>query len=103
MNGYTMEADAYRHFLEKNPDTENREYLERKVKVFDILASLDRKDIAMIFDTGAYNELTKQYIKQAMEMCNYGKEDISKVLSAVSNLFDIQTAIETLEGVKIND
>lgn len=100
MNRYAMEADAYRHFLKKNPDTESREYIERKIKVFDILANLDKQDIGALFDTGVYNELTKQYIRQAMEMCNYEKKDISKVLSTVSGLFDQQTAIETLEGIR---
>jgi len=45
MNGYQFQADAYRKYLEQNPNEENKEYMERIIKVNEFLATCTKEDI----------------------------------------------------------
>lgn len=57
MNGYQFQADAYRKYLEQNPNEENKEYMERIIKVNEFLATCTKEDIEELYNTSAFNEI----------------------------------------------
>lgn len=97
MNGYELHANAYRETLKQQGDSlpqEVKSSVEREIKILDIMAKLDEKERRMIFDTGAYNDIVKEYCKRAMEMHNMNDENIKDVLGNISYLFDTIRATE---------
>ena len=97
MNGYELHANAYRDVLKREGDTLQQEVkasIEKEIKVLDIMAKLDEKERKMIFDTGAYNDIVKEYCRKAMEMHNMSYEDIQAVLGNIKYLFDSINATE---------
>lgn len=97
MNGYEMTANSYREVIEKKGDTLPKEvvkHLEQEIKVFDIMAKLNDKEIRMLFDTGAFNEIVKAYCKKAMEMHEMSKDEMSDIIGNLGYLFDTMRAVE---------
>ena len=97
MNGYELNANAYRETLKQQGDSlpqEVKASVEREIKILDIMAKLDEKERRMIFDTGAYNDIVKTYCKKAMEMHEMSEEDIQAVLGNIGYLFDTIRATE---------
>lgn len=50
MNGYQFQADAYRQYLEQHPNEENKEYMERCIKVNEFLATCTKEEIEAVQD-----------------------------------------------------
>lgn len=99
MNGFKLQADSYRMYLEKHPDEPNRESLERTIKANDIMATFTQEDIYALYDTGAFNEIAYEYCKKAMEQSGISSEQISAVMSEMKWLYDTVDAA-TVSGVK---
>lgn len=55
MNGFTMMADTYR-----------KHGKERKAELYDFLAQCSDEDICELFDSTAFNEITKDYLRLAV-------------------------------------
>lgn len=99
MNGYKLHADGYRQYLEKHPDipSENKEYIEREIKVLETMVVLDEKECMMLFDTGAFNRTVISYAEEAMKLHHMNDDDIDAVLRNISYLFDTKPASQMCE------
>jgi len=97
-NGFAMMADTYRQRASEGlisvPDA------EKKCKAFDFLKDCDKEDICNLFDSSAFNEIAKSYLRLAVkELIAEGKlnEDQGKaVRSRFSLLFDEKNAKDVL-------
>lgn len=101
MNGYEVMAKTYRKLVEGG--RLSKEEAEKKCKVYDFLASCDNEDIYNLFDSSAFNEIAKEYMRLAVkELVSEGAidEDQGKaVRNRFSLLFDEKQAKEVCEGV----
>ena len=97
MNGFEMQADAYRQYLEKNPTNANREYLEKQIRVYDFLGSCSEEEICMLYDSGAFNDITKAYCEKAMSNKGLSEEDIKSVKGEIYVLHDLLSSGEILK------
>ena len=65
MNGFKMMADSYRKAADEGKIT--KEQAEKDCKAFDFLSSCDEEDICNLFDSGAFNEIAKGYMRIAVK------------------------------------
>lgn len=93
MNGYKAIADSYRILLE-NGEATDRATLERKIKALDFLATCDRADIQELFNTSAFNDITKGYIKKAVDNLKLSTGTRADLLEEVTHLYDTMGADE---------
>ena len=92
MNGYQFQADAYRKYLEQHPDEENKESIERSIKVNEFLATCTKEDIVELYNTSAFNEITKAYAKKAMQNLGFKKKEVEAVQDEIKWLHDTMGA-----------
>lgn len=87
MNGFTMMADSYRKHGE-----------EKKAKLYDFLGSCSDEDICTLFDSSAFNDIAKGYMRLAVrELVDEGELDEEQgvaVRNRFSLLFDEKLAKE---------
>ncbi len=88
MNGYQFQADAYRKYLEQNPNEENKEYMERIIKVNEFLAVCTKEDIEELYNSSAFNEISKAYVKKAMQNLGFKKKEVEAVQDEIKWLHD---------------
>lgn len=96
MNGYKLMADSYRKLAERNGSSEE---IERNIKIYDFLSTLDKQDINILFDSGAFNDITKCYCKVAMDNCGIDREIAKNVLNNISELYNYENA-ENIQNIK---
>lgn len=97
MNGYTMLADSYRKLQEQPHSEMNKADIEKEIRILDFLGTCDKDDIYRLFNSSAFNEITKAYCETAMRELEYSIDDIKKVRRAIENLFSEKTAKEIME------
>ena len=88
MNGYQFQADAYRKYLEQHPNEENKENIERIIKVNEFLALCTKEDIEELYNSSAFNEITKAYAKKAMQNLGFKEKDVEAVQDEIKWLHD---------------
>lgn len=88
MNGYQFQADTYRKYLEQHPDEENKESIERTIKVNEFLATCTKEEIEELYNTGAFNEITKAYARKAMQNLGFKKKEVEAVQDEIKWLHD---------------
>ena len=90
MNGFTMMADSYRKHGE-----------EKKANLYDFLGTCSNEDIYTLFDSSAFNEVAKSYMRLAVrELVDEGEleeEQGIAVRNRFSLLFDEKQAKEVCE------
>lgn len=101
MNGYEVMAKTYRKLAEGG--RLSKEEAEKQCKVLDFLASCDADDIYNLFDSGAFNDIAKEYMRLAVEefieegvIDDYQGMDFRQKLNLI---FDEKSAKE-VSGVK---
>lgn len=98
MNGYKLLADSYRKAAEEKKITQ--EQADKECKVLDFLATCDEIDICNLFNSSAFNEITKSYLRIAVkELTEEGTidEDQAKaVRNRFSLLFDEKQAQDVI-------
>lgn len=91
MNGFNLMADSIRK-VDGN---------EKKAKVYDYLATCDQDDIYTLFDSTAFNEVSKQYLRVALKrLTDSGtitEEQATAVRNEVARLYEDKTAREIME------
>ena len=96
MDGYKMMADTYRKAADEGKIT--REQADKECKIFDFLSSCDQDDIFKLFDSSAFNEITRSYLRLAVkELVSEGvidEEQGKAVRNRFRLLFDEKTASE---------
>ena len=100
MNGFKMLGDSYRKALSQGEIS--REEAEKKCRIYDFLATCDQEDFYNLFDSSAFNEISKSYVRLAVkELVSEGTldEDQGKaVRNRFSLLFDEKQSKEVFEG-----
>jgi len=101
MNGFQLLSDSYKKALSLGEIS--REEAEKKCRVFDFLATCDQDDFYNLFDSSAFNEISKSYMRLAVkELVSEGTidEDQGKaVRNRFSLLFDEKQSKEVCEAV----
>lgn len=94
MNGYQLQADSYRQYLEQTPTAPEavKADLENKIKIYSFLATLDKRDRLEIFNSTAFNDVCKGYIAMALDNIGADAETRQAVLNELSYLFDTVSA-----------
>lgn len=99
MNGFAVLADACRNAAAQgiiSQDSANKE-----CRIYDFLAACDQEDICNLFDSSAFNEIAKSYMRLAVkELTDEGtidEEQARAVRNRYSLLFDEKQAREVLE------
>lgn len=91
MNGFQMQADTYRNLLETDK-TLDREAIQKRIKAYDFLATCDREEALALFDSSAFNDVVKGYLKMAvdhLELEDDVRKDLrSELLNEFRYLFD---------------
>ncbi len=101
MNGFAIFSESYKELLSQG--LISREEAEKKCKVYDFLTTCDDEDICNLFDSSAFNDIAKSYLRRAVkELVDEGTIDEEQGI-AVRNrfrlLFDEKRAKEVCEGV----
>lgn len=102
MNGYQMTADSYRQLLEsdKYPDID-REAIQHKIKALDFLATATEEERLELFNSSAFNDVVKGYLKMAVDNIELEEEEREEVRQKLLNefryLFDTVTAKQAEE------
>lgn len=96
MNGYQMTADAYKNLLEKEP-AENTAAIERMkaaINALEYLAGADDQTIYELFDSSAFNDIVKGYVKLALDNTGTDEEQAKAIMQELRFLFDTKGAAE---------
>ena len=96
MNGFKLQADAIRKVVESD-DNCDKEAMLSKAKVYDILSELTQEQIYELYNSSAFNDVTKAYAKRAMETVGIDEEQISDVLREIKYLHDTVSAGEIVK------
>lgn len=99
MDGYKIMAESYRKAAEEGKIT--KEQAEKDCKAFDFLASCDQDDFNNLFDSGAFNEIAKSYmrlaVKELIEEGTIDEEQGRAVRNRFALLFSEKTAKDVLK------
>ncbi len=99
MNGFSMMADSYRKLAAEGKISQDEAV--KKCRIFDFLGSCDQDDIYDMFDSSAFNEIAKSYIRIAVkELVSEGTLDDDQaraVRNRFSFLFDEKRAKEVCD------
>lgn len=100
MNGYTMLAESYKKLLHEGKVTE--EEAKKNIKVMEFLAECSEEEINIMFDSAAFNEIMKEYVRRAINNADLGeeeeKEEIkSKIMNELRWLLSEKTAGEIMK------
>lgn len=96
MNGYQMQIDAYKQILESKKEID-KDYIKSEIRALEPFAERTDKEILKMFDSGAFNEVTKAYCKAAMENCSLDPKAIDAVMGELKYLFDTVRASEIMK------
>lgn len=100
MNGFKVMADSIRQLAEKG--TINTEQAEKQTRVYDFLASCDPDDFFILFDSTAFNDIAKDYLRKAVNrLVDSGtieEEQAAAVRNEYRLLLSEMTAKEVSEG-----
>lgn len=96
MNGFRMMADTYRQAMQDGKISTDE--AEKKARLYDFLGSCDIDDFYYLFDSTAFNEIAKDYVRLALKnLINKGvieEEQGVLVRNEFSILLDEKTASE---------
>ena len=99
MNGFALLSDSYKKALEQGQIS--KEEAEKKCRVFDFLATCDQEDFFTMFDSSAFNEISKSYMRLTVkELVSEGtlNEDQGRaVRNRFSVVFDGKQSKEVVE------
>lgn len=87
MNGFELMSESYRKAAEQGKITQRQ--ADKKCKAYDFLATCDDEDICNLFDSTAFNDIAKSYMRRAVkELVEEGTIDEEQGI-AVRNRFSL--------------
>lgn len=101
MNGYKLIADSYRN-VAQGADKEIREGIEKKIRIYDFLATCDQEDKCELFNSSAFNDFVKMYCQLAMNEAELDQDEQDKVMSNLKYLMDsvdVERVADQLSGI----
>lgn len=100
MNGFQIMADSYHMAAEQGQIS--KEEANKKCKAYDYLANCDQEDIYNLFDSSAFNDICKSYLRKAADQLEgegvLDEEQNAKICRRMNLLFSETTAKEVCEG-----
>ena len=100
MNGFTMMAESYRKAAGEGKA--DKEQSEKIARVYDFLGECDQDDLYTMFDSTAFNEIAKDYMRAAVQRLidngTIDQEQGRAVRNEYAFLFSEKTAKEISEG-----
>ncbi len=100
MNGFTMTADTYKKLMEQGKV--NKETAEKEIRIYEFLGSCSENDFYRLFDSSAFNEIAKSYmrlaVRELMEEGTLDEEQGRAVRNRYALLFDEKKAREVLQN-----
>ena len=98
MNGFKILSDSYRQAAEQGKIS--KEQADKECRIYDFLASCDEEDICNLFDSSAFNDIAKGYMRKAVtELIAEGvidEEQGQSVRNRYALLFDEKGAKDVL-------
>ena len=105
MNGFKLMSDSYRKAAEQGAITQRQ--ADKECKVYDFLATCDDEDICNLFDSTAFNDIAKSYMRRAVkELADEGtidEEQARAVRNRYSLLVDEIQAHEVISPQDLQD
>lgn len=99
MNGFAVLADAYRNAATQGIISQDS--ANKKCRIYDFLVTCDQEDLCDLFDSSAFNEIAKSYmrlaVKELTEEGTIDEEQARAMRNRFSLLFDEKQAREVLE------
>ena len=92
MNGYILQAEAYKKLAEQGQISV--EEADKMRAVYAFLGTNEKHKLYALFDSGAFNGIVKGYLKLALRETEAGKEMTEKVLDELRRLLDTTRAEE---------
>lgn len=100
MNGYKLMAESYRKVAAQG--NISKEEAEKIARSYDFLADCDQEDICNLFDSSAFNEIAKSYlrlaVKELVEEGTIEEEHGRAIRNRFSLLFSEKKASEVWEN-----
>lgn len=101
MNGFTLLADTQRKAVERG--IISKEEAEKKCRVYEFLATCDDDDFYNMFDSSAFNEISKSYmrlaVKRLVDNGTLEEDQGTAVRNEFAFLFDEKQSKEVCEAV----
>ena len=98
MNGFKLMSESYRKAAEQGKITQER--ADKECRIYDFLAACDQEDICSMFDSSAFNDIAKSYmrlaVKELTEEGTIDEEQARAVRNRFSLLFDEKQAHEVI-------
>lgn len=98
MNGFELSAESLRRMGAKGIIP--KEQVDKECRLLDFLATCSNEDICIMFDSTAFNEIAKSYLRKAVkELTDEGEIDEEQAIAVrnrYSLLFDEKRASEIL-------
>lgn len=98
MNGYTLMAESYKKLI--NEGKIEKEIAEKEIRIYEFLATCNEDDFCRIINSGAFNDIIRAYIKEAVVQAEIDEKSKEKVLAQAYWIFDTKTAEEILSNYK---
>ena len=100
MNGFILMANSYRKAAGEGKIS--KEQAEKQARVYDFLGTCDADDMYTMFDSTAFNEIAKDYMRAAVKRLidngTIDEEQGAAVRNEYAFLFSEKTAKEVCEG-----
>ena len=96
MNGFVLMADSYRKAA--GAGKIDKEQAEKQARIYDFLGTCDTDDFYILFDSSAFNDITKDYVRLALNKAGVDDETRSDVMNELRFLFSEKRAKEVCEG-----
>jgi len=98
INGYRTLAQVHRKHLGRlSANTQDAMQTEKKILALDIMADLDPGTQKELFNSGAFNDVVRGYVKMAMDNIDMSQSTQQAVIDDLNILFDEMTAAEAEE------
>lgn len=81
MNGYEVMSQCYRKAVDN--DQIDPDEGSRKIRIFDFLASCDQSDIFALFDSSAFNDIVKAYVRRIADDMTEEGEIIEEIADSM--------------------
>lgn len=95
MNGYSLTAQTYRDLEKKGIYT--KEKADKLVRIYEFLTTCDKEDICNLFDSSAFNDITRGYILLTIENSNIDEKAKEEIINNSKYVFDDTAAAEVLK------
>ena len=87
MNGFKIMADACRKVI-SDTDCKDKKELEKKIRIYDFLATCDEEDKEILFNSSVFNDRVGVCCSLALSNAGVDEKQYNKVMNELNCLFD---------------